>query len=77
MHSTANGRPAGKSRELIALVAASLACVLVLAAGIASGGVLPLSLLGSQPAASAAFIGGLVLLAARADLADGGARQAR
>jgi signal transduction histidine kinase len=64
MQSVSHGRSAGKPRELIALVAASLACVLVLAAGIASGGVLPLSLLGSQPAATAAFIGGIVLLAA-------------
>ena len=38
--------------------------MLVLAAGIASGGVLPLSLLGSQPIATVAFIGGVVLLAA-------------
>jgi len=53
----------GKPRELAALLVASLACVLVLAAGIASGGELPLSLLGSKPAGVAALIAGTLLLA--------------
>ncbi len=45
-------------RELAALLAASLACVLVLLAGIASGGMLPLSLLGVAAIAGVALIGG-------------------
>ena len=47
----------------MALAAASLACVLVVAAGVASGGIVPLPLLGSQPVATAALVGGIALLA--------------
>ena len=63
MRSAVNGRSAGKPRELVALVAASLACVLVVAGGIASGGHLPASVFTSPPVATAALVGGLVLLA--------------
>ncbi len=42
---------AGKPHELIALVVASLACVLILAGGIASGGVVRVPFAGAQPLA--------------------------
>jgi signal transduction histidine kinase len=63
MQSPSNGRSAGRPRELIALVAGSLACVLVLAAGIASGGIPPMALPGSQPIATGALVAAGVLLA--------------
>ena len=63
MASAPHGRTAGKSRELMGLAAASLACVLVVGAGVASGGMLPFRLLGSQTMATAALIGGIALLA--------------
>ncbi|MBC7832135.1 MAG: PAS-domain containing protein, partial [Hyphomicrobium sp.] len=62
MQSASNGRAVGKSRELMALAAASLACVLVVAAGIASGGVMPPPLLGTGSIANAVLIGGILLL---------------
>jgi signal transduction histidine kinase len=64
MHAAAGKRLAGKPRELIALAAASLACVLVVAAGIVSGGVLPLPALGDQPVAAVGLIAGVALFAA-------------
>src|SRR6476620_7785861 len=64
MQSPSNGRSAGRPRELIALVAGSLACVLVLAAGIASGGVPPMALPGSQPMATGVLVAAGVPLAA-------------
>ena len=62
MQSASNGRAVGKSRELMALAAASLACVLVVAAGLASGGVMPLPLLGTGSIANVVLIGGILLL---------------
>jgi signal transduction histidine kinase len=64
MRSAVNGRSAGKPRELIALVAASLACVLVVAGGIAAGGHFPASMFASPTVGTAALVGGLALLAA-------------
>lgn len=52
----------GKLRELLALGAASLACVLLLAAGVAAGGIPHFSLTGLEPLAIAGFIGAAVLL---------------
>lgn len=48
----------------MALVGASLACVLVLAAGIVAGGALPLPLLGTQPVAAIGLVGGIALFIA-------------
>lgn len=55
-------RSPGRPRELVALVVASLACVLILGAGIVSGGVLPLPKIGAEPIAAAGFIAGAILL---------------
>ncbi len=54
----------GKPRELLALGAASLACVLILAAGIVSGGVPPVHFKGVEPLAAAGLIAGAVLFIA-------------
>lgn len=66
MQTAATTRRSGKRpRELLALVVASLACVLFVTAGIVSGGVLPLPVKSVQPLAAAGFIaGGVLLLAA-------------
>ena len=62
MHAAATRRLSqGRSRELLALGAASLACVLVIAASIAAGGVPPLSFKESGSLAAIGFVIGAAL----------------
>ncbi len=52
----------GKARELLALGVSSFACVLILAAGIASGGVPTMSFSGTAPLAVAGVVAGAALI---------------